>query len=147
MASAEPIQITGPGGLRGTIAAAAWPLDSRRAEVLVQFEGGASMLVPRKALARQDDGSYRLTLDSAMFERRGAGGRVSDAPIALPVTQEALAVHTTPVETGHVRIRKEEIRITKRRVETHMPQRVTLRREEAVVERVNREGDETIPST
>jgi uncharacterized protein (TIGR02271 family) len=207
MASAETIQITGPGGLRGTIDTAAWPLDSSRAEVLVQFEGAASMLVPREALARQDDGSYRLTLDSAMFERRGAGGRVSDAPIVLPVTQEALEVHTTPVETGHIRIRKvvhereetvdppllqdevvieripvnrviegpipvryeedtlviplleevlvvekrlllkEEVRITTRRVETHTPQRVTLRREEAVVERVNREGDETDPYT
>jgi hypothetical protein len=30
-----------------------------------------------------------------MFERRGAGGRVSGAPIVLPVTQEALEVHTT----------------------------------------------------
>jgi uncharacterized protein (TIGR02271 family) len=186
---------------------AAWPLDSSRAEVLIQFEGGASMLVPLETVARQDDGSYRLTLDSAMFERRGAGGRVSGAPIVLPVTQEALEVHTTPVETGHVGIRKvvhereetidspllhdevvvecipvnrivegpipvrseedslviplleevfvvekrlllkEEVRITKRRVETHTPHRVTLRREEAVVERVNREGDETNPCT
>jgi hypothetical protein len=30
-------------------------------------------------------------------------------------------------------------------VETHTPQQVTLRREEAIVERVNREGDETNP--
>jgi uncharacterized protein (TIGR02271 family) len=180
-------------------------LDSSRTEVLVQFEGGASILVPLETLARQDDGSYRLTLDSAMIERRGAGGRVSGAPIVLPVTQEAIEVHTTPVETGHVRIRKvvhereetvdppllhdevvveyipvnrvvdgpipvrseentlviplleevlvvekrlllkEEVRVTTRRVETHTPQQVTLRREEAIVERVNREGDETNP--
>jgi uncharacterized protein (TIGR02271 family) len=207
MASAETIPVTGPGGIRGTIDTATWPLDGSRAQVLVRFEGGASMLVPFEALARQDDGGYHLTLDSAMFERRGASGGVSDAAIVLPVTQEALEVHTTPVETGHVRIRKvvhereetvdppllhdevvvertpinrvveapisvrsegdtlviplleevlviekrlllkEEVRITTRRVETHRPQRVTLRREEAVVERVNREGHETNPCT
>jgi hypothetical protein len=73
----------------------AWPLDSSRAKALTQFEGGALMLVPLETLARQDDGGYRLTLDSAMFERRSADGRVSGASIVLPVTQEALEVHTT----------------------------------------------------
>jgi hypothetical protein len=73
----------------------AWPLDSSRAKALIQFEGGALMLVPLETLARQDDGGYCLTLNSAMFERRGADGRVSGASIVLPVTQEALEVHTT----------------------------------------------------
>lgn len=40
-------------------------------------------------------------------------------------------------------LRKEEVRITRRQVDTQTPQRVTLRREEAVVERINREGDES----
>ena len=39
MASAETVYITGTGGLRGMIDTAAWPLDSSRAEVLIQFEG------------------------------------------------------------------------------------------------------------
>jgi len=207
MGSPEIIRVTGLGSLRGTIDTAAWPLDSSRGEVLVQFEDGTSMLVPLEALARQDDGSYRLTLDSTAFERRGAGSGGSDSPLVLPVIEEALEVHTSPVETGRVRVRKivhereevvdppllhdevvvervpinrvvdgpisvrseedtlviplleevlvvekrlllkEEVRITKRRVETHMPQRVTLRREEAVVERVNREGDKSNPCT
>jgi hypothetical protein len=95
MASAETVHITGPGGLREMIYTDAWPLNSSRAKALMQFEGGASMLVPLEMLARQDDGGYRLTLNSAMFERRGADGRVSGAPIVLPVTQEALEVHTT----------------------------------------------------
>jgi stress response protein YsnF len=42
---------------------------------------------------------------------------------------------------------KEEVRITRRRVDTHAPQRVTLRREDAVVKRINREGDESNPGT
>jgi uncharacterized protein (TIGR02271 family) len=207
MGSPETIRVTGLGSLRGTIDTAVWPLDSSRGEVLVQFEDGTSMLVPLEALARQDDGSYHLALDLDAFERRGAGGGVSDSPLVVPVIEEALEVHTSPVETGRVRVRKivhereevvdppllhdevvvervpinrvvdgpisvrseedtlvislleevlvvekrlllkEEVRITKRRVETHMPQRVTLRREEAVVERVNREGDESNPCT
>jgi uncharacterized protein (TIGR02271 family) len=124
----------------------------------------------------------------------------------LPVIEEAIEVHTSPVEKGRVRIRKvvrereevvdppllrdevvvervpinrvvegpvsvrseedtlivplleevlvvekrlllkEELRITKRRVETRAPQRVTLRREEAVMERINREEGENKPS-
>jgi uncharacterized protein (TIGR02271 family) len=204
--SPEIVHIAGPGSLRGTIDTAAWPLDGSRAEVLVQFEGGASLLVPRQALARQDDGSYHLTLDLAAIERRGAGGG-SESPLVLPVIKESLDVHTFPVETGRVRIcktvhkreeivdppllrdevvvtrvpinrvvdgpisirseedtliiplveevvvvekrllLKEEVRITKRRVEIHRPQRVMLRHEEAVVERVNPEGDESNPCT
>jgi uncharacterized protein (TIGR02271 family) len=162
--------------------------------------------VPLAALVRQDDGSYHLTLDPAACERRDADSVASGSPLVLPVIEEALEVHTSPVETGRVRIRKvvhereeivdppllrdevvvervpinrvvegpisvrseegtliiplleevlvvekrlllkEELRIIKRRVETHTPQRVTLRREEAVVERINREEDENNPS-
>jgi uncharacterized protein (TIGR02271 family) len=207
MALPETVRVTGPGGLRGTIHTAAWPLDNSRGEVLVQFEDGPSMLVPLEMLVRQDDCSYQLTRDSAALERRGAGGGVSESPLVLPVIKETLDVHTTSVETGRVRLRKivheweetvdppflrdevvvervpinrvvegpisvrseedaliislleevlvaekrlllkEEVHITKWRVETHAPQRVTLRREEAVVERVNRESGESNPCT
>jgi uncharacterized protein (TIGR02271 family) len=207
MASPETLRVTGPGSLRGTVDTTAWPLDSSRAQVLVQLEDGTSVLVPLEALVRQEDGNYHLALDSATFERRHAGRGVSASPLVLPMIQEVLDVHTSPVETGRVRIRKvvheraeiidpplmrdevviervpinrvvegpislrseedaliipmleevlviekrlllkEEVRITKRRVETHMPQRVILRREEAAVERINREGDESNPST
>jgi uncharacterized protein (TIGR02271 family) len=206
MASPEIVHVTGPGGLRGTVDTAAWPMDGSRAEVLVRIEGGTSVLVPLEALVRQDDGNYHLTLDPSACERRGAGGVVSGSPLVLPVIEEAIEVHTSPVETGRVRIRKvvrereevvdppltrdevvveripinrvvegpvsvrseedtliiplleevlvvekrlllkEELRITKRSVETHAPQRVTLRREEAVVERINREEGENNPS-
>jgi uncharacterized protein (TIGR02271 family) len=207
MASSEMVRVTGPGNLRGTIDTAAWPLDNSRAEVLVQLEGGAAVLVPLDVLVRQDDGSYHLTLDAAALEQRKAAdeARASDSPLVLPVIQETVDVHTTPVEKGRVRIRKmvhereelvdppllrddvvvervpinrvvegpipvrsegdtliiplfeevlvvetrlllkEEVHLTKRRVETHTPQRVTLRREEAIVERVTLEGDKSNP--
>lgn len=207
MASPETVRVTGPGSLRGTVDTTAWPLDSSRAQVLVLLEDGTSVLVSREALVRQDNGSYHLTLDSVTFERRHAGSEVSASPLVLPVIQEVLYVHTSPLETGRVRIRKivhereeiidppllrdevviervpinrvvegpiavrseedtliiplleevlviekrlllkEEVRITKRQFETHAPQRVTLRREEAAVERINREGDDSNPYT
>jgi uncharacterized protein (TIGR02271 family) len=205
MTSPATIRVTGPGGLRGTIDPTLWPLDGSRAEVLVRLEGRAPVVVPLEALVRQDDGSYRLTLDLEAFERRTVGSSVSESALVLPVIQEALDVGTRQVETGRVRIRKvvheweeivdpplwredvvleripvnrvieapvsvrtegdtliiplleevlvvekrlllkEELHLTKRRVETHTPQRVTLRREEPIVERVNREGSQGNP--
>jgi uncharacterized protein (TIGR02271 family) len=198
--------VTGPGDFRGTIDTAEWPLDGGQAEVLVKLECGALVLVPLEALVRQDDGSYRLNFDPAALEHPcGAGDKLREPPLVLPVIQETLDVATHPVETGRVRIRKvvhereetvdapllhdevvvdrvpinrvvdgpipvrsegdtliiplfeevliaekrlllkEEVRITKHRVETHTPQRVTLRREEAVAERPNPERDESNP--
>jgi uncharacterized protein (TIGR02271 family) len=203
MTAPETVHVTSPGGLRGTINTATWPMDGSRAEVLVEIEGGAPVLVPLETLVRQEDGSYRLTFDPVALKRQdGTGYKLQEPPVVLPVIQEALDVQTTPVETGRVRIRKivrereevvdppilrdevvvervpinrvvegpiavrsegdtliiplleevlvvekrlllkEEVHLTKRRIETHIPQRVTLRREEAVVERINREEDE-----
>jgi hypothetical protein len=50
MAAPTTVQITGPGRLRGTIDTTAWPLDSCRAQVLVQLDEGTSLLVPREVL-------------------------------------------------------------------------------------------------
>jgi uncharacterized protein (TIGR02271 family) len=75
--------------------------------------------------------------------------RMVDGPIAayseedtliIPVLEEVLVIEKRL-------LLKEEVRITKRRVETHRPQRVTLRREEAVVERLNQESDDGNPYT
>jgi uncharacterized protein (TIGR02271 family) len=197
------VTVTDPQGVHGTIDTAAWPLDGRRAEVLVSFEGGRQVLVPLEMLVRQEDGRYRLTVDLAAWARpRGAGANAPEPPLVLPVMEETLTVDTRPVETGRVRIRKvvrereelvdppllredvsvervpvnrvvegpvpvryegdtmivsvleevlvvdtrlllrEEVHITTRRTETHTPERVTLRREEVTVERVDREPNE-----
>jgi uncharacterized protein (TIGR02271 family) len=207
MAAPETVQVTGPGSLRGTIDTGAWPLDSRQAQVVVQLDDGTSVLVPRGVLVQQQDGGYHMILDPAMLERRDASGEAGGSPLVVPVIEEVIEVHTTPVETGRVRIRKivhereemvdppllreevviervpvnrmvdgpiaayseedtliipvleevlviekrlvlkEEVRITKRRVETHRPQRVILRREEATLERLNHESDNSNPCT
>ena len=169
----------------------------------MQLESGRQVLVPLEVLVRQEDGSYRLTVDSAAFERlRGAGADPPEPPLVVPVLAEALDVQTRRVETGRVRLHKtvqtrevlvdepllreevaiervpvnrvvegpipvryegdtmivsvleevlvvdtrlllkEEVRITTRRTERHAPERVTLRREDVTVERVDREGNE-----
>jgi uncharacterized protein (TIGR02271 family) len=207
MSSPETVYVTGPGSLRGTIDTAPWPLDRCQAQVVVQLDERTSVLVPREALVQQEDGSYHVILDSAMFERHDASAEGRESPLVVPVLQEVLDVLITPVETGRVRIRKmvhaheeivdpplwrdevviervpinrvidepmaarsegdtliipvleevfviekrlllkEEVRITKHQVATHRPQRVTRRREEAAVERINRAGDDSNPCT
>lgn len=203
MTPSENISVIGPGGLRGTIDTATWPLDGSRADVLVQLESGESVLVPFTALLRQDDGSYRLTLDPTKAEPQHQPGNVPGEQVrVLPVIEESLDVEIRPVETARVRVHKvvhereavvdppllreevvvervpvnrivegpmsvrsegdtliipvleevlvvekrlllkEEVRLTKHRGETHMPQRVMLRHEEAIVERIDREGHE-----
>jgi uncharacterized protein (TIGR02271 family) len=197
------VRVTDPQGVHGTIDTTAWPLDGSRAEVLVQFESGQQVLVPLEVLVRQEDGSYRLTVNLAALERpRGAGADAREPPLVLPVMEETLAVDTRPVETGRVRLRKvvhareelvdppllreeviiervpinrvvegplpvryvgdtmiiplveevlvvdtrlilkEEVHITTRRTETHTPTRVTLRREDVTIERVDLERKE-----
>jgi uncharacterized protein (TIGR02271 family) len=107
MTPAGTVAVTGPRDLRGTIDTAAWPLDGSRAQVLVQIEGGAPVFVPLEALVRQEDGSYRLTLDlTALGQRDCSGSGPSEPPLVLPVIQEVLDVETRPVETGRVRLRK-----------------------------------------
>jgi uncharacterized protein (TIGR02271 family) len=75
------------------------------------------------------DGSSHPPLDSAAWGCSDAGGEVSDTPLVVPVVEEALAVHTTPVETGRVRIRK----IVHEDEEIVDP---PLQRDEVVIERV-----------
>jgi uncharacterized protein (TIGR02271 family) len=124
------VRVTDPQGVRGTIDTTAWPLDGRRAEVLVSFEGGQQVLVPLELLVRQEDGSYRLTVDLAVWARpRGAGAEAPEPPLVLPVMEETLTVDTRPVETGRVRIRKV---VTEREALVDPP----LLREEVSIERV-----------
>ena len=71
--------------------------------------------------------------------------RIVDGPISarseedvliIPVMEEVLVIEKRL-------LLKEEIRITTRREETHAPQRVTLRREEATVERITQKVDDS----
>jgi uncharacterized protein (TIGR02271 family) len=55
--------------------------------------------------------------------------RYEDDTIIVPIMEEVLVVQKQL-------ILKEEIHIRKRRIETHQPQQVTLRREEAHIDRL-----------
>jgi uncharacterized protein (TIGR02271 family) len=199
----DAVRVTDQEGVHGTIDTAAWPLDGSRAEVLVQLESGQQVLLPLKALIRQDEGRYYVPMALTDLEHgRRAGTDPSEPPLMLPVIVEELEVQKRTVETGRVRIHKivqeretlvdepllqedvvidrvpinrvvegpipvryegetmivslleevlvvetrlllrEELHLTKRRTETHQPARVTLRREDVTIERVDRERNE-----
>jgi uncharacterized protein (TIGR02271 family) len=194
------VTVTDPQGVHGTIDTTAWPLDGRRAEVLVQLEGGRQVWVPVQMLIPEAEGRYSLPVALADLERAGAAP--PEPPLVLPVLAEALEVQKRRVETGRVRLHKavrtrevlvdepllreevviervpinrvvegpipvryegdtmivsvleevlvvqtrlllkEEVHITTRRTERHAPERVTRRREDVTVERVDLERNE-----
>jgi uncharacterized protein (TIGR02271 family) len=191
------VRVTDPQGVHGTIDTTIWPLDGRRAEVLVSLESGQQVWVPVPLLIREEEGRYSVPMALADLERR-AGADPREPPLVLPVLAEALDVQTRTLETGRVRIHKtvherqvlvdepllreevviarvpinrvvegpipvryegdtmiislleevlvvetrllltEELRIAKRRTDTHQPVPVTLRREDVTIERVDR---------
>jgi uncharacterized protein (TIGR02271 family) len=122
------VTVTDPQGVHGTIDTAAWPLDGRRAEVLVQLESGPQVVVPVHLLVRKEEGRYALPMALADLEPR-AGAVPRAPPRVLPVIEETLAVDTRAVETGRVRIRK---LVTEREELVDLP----LRRAEVIIRRV-----------
>ncbi len=141
MTPSSVLVVTVPGGVRGSIETASWPLDGSRPEVLVQLDDGRQVLVPLAALSRQEDGSYVLSLDPADLERlHGAGYDSGGQSLVVPVMVEELEVEKRRVEMGRVRISK----VVREREElVDEP----LFREEVSIERVpvNRFVDEPIP--
>jgi len=122
------VTVTDPQGVHGTIDTAAWPLDGRRAEVLVQLESGRQVLVPVHLLVREEEGRYSLSMALADLEQH-AGADPREPPLVLPVIDETLTVDTRAVETGRVRVRKV---VTEQEELVDLP----LRREEVIIRRV-----------
>jgi uncharacterized protein (TIGR02271 family) len=122
------VRVTDPQGVHGTIDTTAWPLDGRRAEVLVQLESGRQVWVPVHLLVREEEGRYSIPMALADLERH-EGADARESPLVLPVVEETLTVETRAVETGRVRIRK----VVHEREELVDP---PLRREEVIIERV-----------
>jgi len=195
------VNVTGDGGIRGTVDTAEWPLDGSRREILVRLEDGRQIMAPADALHRLSKGDYRLSLGGInLNELSSAVEKAAGQRMVIPVVSEEVAIGKREVEAGRVRITKlvheeqqtvdqpvfseevvvervavnrvvdgpvevrhegdtmivplleevlvvekrlmlrEEVRISKRRNETHRPQTVTLRKEDVKVERL--EGDE-----
>lgn len=84
-----------------------------------------------------------LQMEEPVVERVPINRHVEAAP---PVRYEGDVMIVPLVEEVIIVERRlmlrEELRISKRRVETHNPQRIVLRREEAIVERITPDGSE-----
>lgn len=89
-----------------------------------------------------------LQMEEPVVERVPVNRHVEAAP---PVRYEGDVMIVPLVEEVIVVERRlmlrEELRISKRRVETHEPQRIVLRREEAIVERIMPDGSASGAST
>jgi uncharacterized protein (TIGR02271 family) len=130
MSPAAQVNVTTAEGLHGTIDTTQWPLDGTRPAVLVRLADGRALMTPVDALARQPDGSYRLTIGGTDLRHlehalESAGGR----RVVVPVVEEQLRLGKQAVETGRVRVKK-------RVVEEQQTFEQPLNKEEVVVERV-----------
>jgi hypothetical protein len=96
MGSPRNVRVTSPRSLHGSIVTNACPLDGGRSKVLVECEGGTSMLAARDAPARQDEGSCPPIVDAAAFERGDESSGVSESSLVVPVIEETRAAPTTP---------------------------------------------------
>jgi uncharacterized protein (TIGR02271 family) len=106
----EASVVTGKDGLRGQIVQQA---ASNERQVLVQFEDGRRVLIPKEVLVQKENGSYYLPLSAVELERQyqqrqtGQTGQVnSQEPLVIPVIEEEVQVGKRRVDTGGVRVRK-----------------------------------------
>ena len=123
------------GGRCGTIISAAPHPASNASQVVVQLESGHQVLVSGNALVPQPDGRYYLPLCLAELEHTdGRPHSNPEEPLVIPVIvtelEEVLVVEKRL-------LLKEELHIRQQRVETHQPQHITLRSEEALIERLH----------
>lgn len=107
MSQTAEVTVATADGLSGTIDTATWPLDGSRPDVLVRLEDGRGLMIPLDALARQNDGSYRLTLSGTDLQRLEHALEPSDSGrAAVPVVEERLLVNKRTVQTGRVVVNK-----------------------------------------
>lgn len=197
MEQAAIVNVTGPGGLRGTVDTARWPLDGTRREILIRLEDGKQVMAPADSLRPLPGGDYRLDLGGTDLGQLSAAlASAAGDRVVVPVVAEEVTVGKREVETGRVRVTKlvheeqqvidqplafeevvvervpvnriaegpvavrqdgdtlivplleevlvvekrlmvrEEVRISKRRTETHRPETVTVRKEDVKIERI-----------
>jgi len=83
-------------------------------ERLLRFPDGEEMLVPRKFLESQPDGSYRLTVPLKQLRSTGSSAQSRgpsqatdlDAEMVVPAIEERLEISKRKIETGRIRINK-----------------------------------------
>lgn len=144
-----PLLVVDQNGVEGTVVHDdALSSDSER-QLLVRFQNGEQVLVPRELLNWQADGRYRLAASieellasQKKLEQSGRSYQTSypspttsshdsevELPLVVPVTEERVRVQTRVVETGRVELHKTVHEHTER---VDYP----LRTEEVEIERV-----------
>ena len=117
-----------------------------QAQRAVEALKGAGLRAEDMSIVMRDRGEASAVAEEVEVERVPVN-RLVEGPVAVrqegdttivPLVEEILVVEKRLML-------KEELRITKRRVEEHAPQRITLRTEEATVERIGtQERPETV---
>ena len=75
------------------------------AQVLVQFEGYAPVLVAQDMLSPQADGSYVLPYSVTELTAQGAADMLANTTV-FPVIEETIQIYKTQVESDRLRIKK-----------------------------------------
>ena len=107
MDESKPTPVIGKDGARGTLVEAG-STGSDTTHVLVEFETGQRVLVPRDALTLQADGSYYyLALrQDELVQGHNVSTQHPDEALVLPVIAEQVVVQKHTHITGRVRISK-----------------------------------------
>nr|CAA9295714.1 hypothetical protein AVDCRST_MAG63-4749 [uncultured Armatimonadetes bacterium] len=144
--SAVPPVAAGAGRAVSATEAVVVPLISERMTVEKQVVETGGVRITKRVHERQETFDEPLVQEQVDVQHVPVN-RIVDGPIAvrhegdtlvIPLLEEVLVVEKRLML-------KEEVRVTRRKIETRDPRTVTLRREEAVVERFNRQasGEET----
>lgn len=132
--SQTPLQIAEPvidhAGQRGTIRELLQSTDAQLAQVLIETEEGAELLLPVTILQRDENDILRLPLRfDQVVMRTTAGEGAEEVRIVLPIIEETLDIDKSEQVTGRVRVAKS---VSEHEALVHE----ALAREEVAVERV-----------
>src|SRR5687767_1435988 len=100
MSNLDTLLIVDADGQRATVGREDY-LAEGNDHILVRLEDGQAVLVERRVLEEQADGSLALPIQFAMLTQTARDGQ-----LVVPVVEEEVSVEKRPVETGRVRITK-----------------------------------------
>jgi uncharacterized protein (TIGR02271 family) len=105
-----PAIVVDTNGVEGTIITDRPLSTDAEQQLLVLFQNGEQVLVPRKLLVRQADGRYRLAASiEELMAKQGAFAQAdmdNEQTLVVPVTEEKVTVQKRVVEKGRVQIHK-----------------------------------------
>lgn len=104
------IVVVDKNGLQGTVASGVTLSSDLEQRLLVRFENGEQVIVPRALLKRLGDGRYLILASIEELVAMQSSLRAADASgeqtLVIPVTEEQINVQRRTLDTGGVEIRK-----------------------------------------